>query len=308
MLTIELRPLPGLVGGGRRACSTPHDFDGEGARARVARRARAVYVARAAAADPAGHAGPAAPPPVARATSAGGAASTCRFSTAEPFRVVRLGCRGAVGAGDPGRRALRPRAGAALPGRRAQRGGRVLAPRRPRSARSRRATSCASTRRCRTSPPTLSGHELEITGDFARDTLYRVTLAPAAPARRRAGARSRSRRESEVFLFFPQRDALPALGRRAGHRRAPRSADGAARGPRRGARRPAHPPRSIRSTARSGRSPTRRSSVDESQRPPGPGEEPSPSTAAGRDIRPASSRAASRPSARRRSRRSSPCR
>jgi len=58
---------------------------------------------------------------------------------------------------------------------------------------------------------TLSGRILEVTGDFAWDTLYRVTLAPA-PVRDRGGRALEMEASSELSLYFPRPPAYLRWG------------------------------------------------------------------------------------------------
>ena len=112
---------------------------------------------------------------------------------------------------------------------------------RGRAPRSSGATSCASRRQSPNLAFTLAGKRLEARGDFARETAYRVTLAPALLRdQARPDARPHGRERAHALVRAP--GALPALERRRRRRGAQRPEDGAGRRARRRTARPAPAP------------------------------------------------------------------
>jgi uncharacterized protein YfaS (alpha-2-macroglobulin family) len=130
---------------------------------------------------------------------------------------------------------------------------------------------------------TTSGRQLLASGDFSRDTLYRVWLAPAAGIADSKGRPLEIRGQTEVYLTFPQLSgflrwtASQGIVERFGPRQLPLEGRGFERVDLR-----------IYPVDALDRSfwpfPDAPVTVDESRRPPGPGEEPEPWQAADRSI------------------------
>ena len=270
MVTIELRPLPG-VGSGQRPRAHPGRLRGQDPRARVAVGPAAL---RARPAQPValGTQGRGAPPPLPRRQGSGqlqGARLLDRRALPGAWRSAAArsstrstpgGTRYSQGAGD--RLRGRPDGGRGVLGA------------------ARRSSGPVEGRNLvRFSPAVanlafdLQGRTLEVTGDFAWDTLYSVSLAQHPLPRTSGGGRCEMRR--------PQR-GLPALPATAGLR-APHPGHGLVErlGPQmvpvdgRGQERLDLRIHRIDPLDRSfWPFPDRPLSVDESERPPGPGEEP----------------------------------
>ncbi len=123
---------------------------------------------------------------------------------------------------------------------------------------------------------------LTVTGAFAAETLYRVTLAPT-PLKDASGRPLEMRGESEVFVAFPRKAAYLNFGSSRGilERFGPQTVPLSGRGDERVDLR-------IHRIDPLERSfwpfPDQPISVDEEDRPPGPGEQPQPFSEAGRSI------------------------
>ncbi|MBV8199012.1 MAG: alpha-2-macroglobulin, partial [Acidobacteria bacterium] len=277
MLTIELRPLPGTgndsaAPGGARLL-TAQDFQIK-AQERSARSEPAAYVVTLARPVPLGtrallHFR------LSLAEEAPESALDLGFQTAERFRVTALGCPGAQAPiASSGSRYSREQAlrcsrearqvsvefSAALPGE--------LSP-----------VAARNLVRFEPAVPGLkfaaSGRQLIASGDFNRDTLYRVWLAPAAGIADAKGRPLELHGQSEVYLTFPQLSgflrwtASQGIVERFGPRQLPIEGRGFERVDLR-----------IYPIDPLDRSywpfPDAPLALDESTRPPGPGEEPEP--------------------------------
>ncbi len=280
MLSIELRPLPGLSSSAARFLGG-QDFTLR-ALERSARNVPAQYLVELRSPIPAGtrillHFR------LSLDAAAPESGFDVGFSTAEPFRVVRVGCRGAMvpvapdgvrfGGEDPLRCHVEehsvlvefsgnPAGIGPIEARNLVR----IEPAVPNFA------------------ATVSEQTLEVTGDFARETLYKVTLAPTA-LRDDGGRALDMQRPSEAYVFFPRRDAWLVWGAGQGivERFGPQMAPLEGRGKERIDLR-------VFPVAPLDRSywpyPSQAVDVDESARPPGPGLAPQPWTAPNADIRP----------------------
>ena len=128
----------------------------------------------------------------------------------------------------------------------------------------------------------LQGRTLEVAGDFAFETLYNLSLAPA-PVRDQRGRTLEMSGRSEVFLQFPRRPAYVRLtqGQGMAERFGPQMVPVDGRGQERLDLR-------IHRVLALDRSlwpfPDRPVSIDESARPPGPGEEPKAHDDPGRNL------------------------
>jgi len=195
------------------------------------------------------------------------------FSTAEPFRVLRVGCRGSTYAVTPeGTRYTREQA--------------IACPASPRTV----VVEFSSTpgqigpvparNLVRLSPAVSNltfeteGRTLAITGDFARDTLYSVSVAPAE-LRDERGRPLDLRARSELFLHFRRESPFVRLSASQGfvERFGPQAIPIEGRGQERVDLRIHKVPPFDRSFWPF---PDRPLVVDEKQRPPGPGEAPEP--------------------------------
>ncbi|HLX09482.1 MAG TPA: MG2 domain-containing protein [Thermoanaerobaculia bacterium] len=301
MLTIELRPLPGAAaegvaegsGGGQPAGAAPEtarllsgqDFQIK-AQERSSRSDPAAYVVTLARPVPLGtravlHFR------LSLAEEAHESALDLAFQTAERFRVTALGC--------PGAQAPIASAGS--------RYGREQALRCSREARqvsvefsaplAAELSPVAARNLVRFEPAvpglkfTVSGRQLLASGDFNRDSLYRVWLAPAAGIADNKGRPLAVRGQSEVFVTFPQLSgflrwtASQGIVERFGPRQLPLEGRGFERVDLR-----IYPVDPLdRSFWPFPDSPV---ALDESTRPPGPGEEPEPWQAADRGVSAAS--------------------
>jgi uncharacterized protein YfaS (alpha-2-macroglobulin family) len=285
MLTIELRPLPGTgadaAPAGTARLLTARDFQIK-AQERGERSAPAAYVVTLAR-----------PVPLATrallhfrlslAEETAESALDLSFQTAERFRITALGCPGASAPiASSGSRYSREQAlrcqrearqvsvefSAALPGE--------LSP-------------IAARNLVRFEPAVpglsfeISGRQLIARGDFHRDTLYRVWLAPAAGIVDAKGRPLEVHGQSEVFLAFPQLSgflrwtASQGIVERFGPRQLPLEGRGFERVDLR-----------IYPIDPLDRSfwpfPDAPVALDESTRPPGPGEEPEPWLAADKGV------------------------
>ncbi|MEO7793211.1 MAG: alpha-2-macroglobulin family protein, partial [Thermoanaerobaculia bacterium] len=292
-VSIEHRPLPGLAGDDTRRLSR-QDFEVKSVE-RASPGDAASYVLRLRQPIPLGRKvlvrfalrladeaqNGAAPGP------AGGAVAELAFSTAEPFRAVRFGCRKtqlpvvASGARYPSEQALAcEESDPAI----------VVEFNAPLEA---LAEAGAITGRnfVRVTPAvanfafTLAGKRLEARGDFARETAYRVTLAPAA-LRDQSGRTLDLTAANELTLSFARPtpflhwSAASGVVERGGPMMVPLSGRGDERLDLRLHR--------IDALDRSfWPFPDRPVEVDESQRPPGPGERPQPYTVVEPSISPA---------------------
>jgi len=279
MLTIEVRPLPGLARGAGAADTpvrtlTARDFTIK-ALDRKSRRDPAAYVVTLASPVPLGS----------RATlhfrlslaeSGPEASLDLSFRTAEPFRVTAVGCQG-------------PRLPVTPDGTRYGREEPLRCP-----AENAQVTvhfsgepaalgaiEARNLVRFEPAVPGLafevSGSDLQISGPFGRETLYKVTLAPGAASAisDQHGRKLDLRGPSEVYLVFPQRESYLRWGASQGivERYGPRMAPVDGRGDERVDLRIYRIDPLNRSFWPFPDSPVQ---VDESQRPPGPGEEPRP--------------------------------
>jgi hypothetical protein len=128
----------------------------------------------------------------------------------------------------------------------------------------------------------LQGRTLEIKGDFAFETLYHVSLAPA-PLRDQRGRSLEMTGRSEVFLGFPRRPAYvrPTQGQGLAERFGPQMVPVDGRGQERLDLR-------VHRIDPLDRSlwpfPDRPVTINESERPPGPGEEPKAHDDPGRNL------------------------
>jgi len=287
MLTIEVRPLPGLARGAGSAEApvrtlTARDFTIK-AQERKSRRDPATYVVTLAAPVPLG----------AQATlhfrlslaeSAPESALDLSFRTAQPFRITSVGCQG-------------PRLPVTPDGTRYGREEPLRCP-----------AEAAQVTVSFSAPPAalgpiearnlvrfepavpgltfeVSGGDLQISGPFLRETLYKVTLAPGAAGAIADGHGRKLdlRGPSEVHLVFPRRDSYLRWVASQGimERFGPRMAPVEGRGDERVDLRLYKVDPLNRSFWPFPDSPVQ---VDESQRPPGPGEEPRPWTSADRQV------------------------
>lgn len=282
MLTIEVRPLPGL---GRGAGSLPaataplrtltaRDFTVK-ALDRKSRRDPAAYVVTLASPVPLGS----------HATlrfrlslaEAGPEASLdLSFRTAEPFRVTAVGCQGPRLPVTPGGTRYGREEPLRCPAEAAQVSVHFSAP--PAALGPIEARNLV---RFEPAVPGLafevSGADLQISGGFQRETLYKVTLAPGAASAIADGHGRKLdlRGASEVHLVFPRRESYLRWGASQGivERFGPRMAPVEGRGDERVDLRVYRIDPLDRSFWPFPDSPVL---VDESQRPPGPGEEPRP--------------------------------
>lgn len=278
MLTIELRPLPGLTGGAAEPPRflTAQDFAIK-AQDRGSRSEPASYVLSLARPIPSGtrallHFR------LSRSETSPEASLDLAFSTAELFRVVAIGC--------PGSKAPVSSAGSRYGKEQALRcegGERQVAV--EFSAPLREVSPVAARNLVRFDPAVAgltfaaSGRQLTVSGNFAHETLYRVALAAAAVAAvsDRQGRPLEQRGASEVYLYFPRREsflrwmASQGIAERFGPQMVPVEGRGDERLDLR-----------IYPVDPLDRSfwpfPERAVVVDEARRPPGPGEEPAPWT------------------------------
>jgi len=281
MLTIEVRPLPGLARGAGAADTpvrtlTARDFTVK-ALERKTRRDPASYVVTLASPVQLGsqatlHFR------LSLAEAAPEASLDLSFHTAEPFRVTTVGCEG-------------PRLPVTPDGTRYSREQPLRCPPEAThveihfSAPPADLGPIESRNLVRFEPAVpgltfeVAGSDLRISGPFERETLYKVTLASgAAGAIADAhGRRLDLRGPSEVHLVFPRRDSYLRWGASQGivERFGPRMAPVEGRGDERVDLRIYRIDPLNRSFWPFPDSPV---SVDESQRPPGPGEEPKPWT------------------------------
>lgn len=271
MLSIELRPLPGVDARGarvlgaedftvraldRRSASEPAEFLVEPERP-IPSGVRAILRFRLAADE-----------------LADGASIELGFTTADAFRVARFGCGGQslpIGAG--GVRAGREQplrcGGGATPY--------VELTAEPGSERA-PVTAVEARNLVRFEPAvegfdvSVSGDYLMLAGDFRPETLYRVTLVPTALADA-AGRPLEMAQESELFLVFERREAFlrPRAAQGIVERHGPRRLPLEGRGDERVDLR-------IHRVEPLDRNfwpfPDEPVELDESRRPPGPGEEP----------------------------------
>ena len=205
MVGIELRPLPGVgVGSGR--VLTRDEFEVK-ALERKSRSDRAAYVLVLR-------------QPVALGTKVvvhlrlsledkeADSFKDIAFSTAEPFRVLSLGCREKQYPVTPGGTRYTKEQEIACPGQRTV----IL----EFSATPKALGPVEGRNLVRFSPAVanlafnLQGRTLEVTGDFAWETLYSVSLAPA-PLQDQRGRTLEIADLSEVFLHFPRRPAYVRL-------------------------------------------------------------------------------------------------
>jgi alpha-2-macroglobulin len=280
MLTIELRPLPGAAAaGGPPRWLTAQDFTVK-ALDRGSRSAPAGYVLALAQPVPLGT----------RAVlhfqlslSEPGPESSLdlTFATAEPFRVVSLGCPGGlVPIAAEGSRYGREQALRCGAQER-----RVVV---EFSAAPAHLGPVEARNLVRFEPAVqnlafeVSGRQLAVSGDFARDALYRVALAPAAVVDDK-GRRLELRGPSEVFLIFPPRESYLRWGASQGivERFGPQMVPVEGRGDERLDLR-IYPVDPLDRTFWP--FPASPVSLDESKRPPGPGEEPAPWTDPGKPV------------------------
>jgi hypothetical protein len=201
------------------------------------------------------------------------------FSTAEPFRVLAFGCRGKQVPVTPG--------GTRYAREQAIRCGEDRAVVVELSAAPRALGPVEGRNLVRLTPAVpnlayvLQGRTLEVRGDFAWDTLYAVALAPA-PVVDAKGRPLEVGGRSEVFLAFPRRAPYVRWGASEGivERLGPQTVPVEGRGEERVDLR-------IHRIGPLDRSfwpfPEQPVVVDESQRPPGPGEELEPHDAPNRD-------------------------
>jgi hypothetical protein len=276
MITLELRPLPG-VGGEQARWMTRHDFAVK-ALERRARSDPATYVLEL-------------KTPIALGTravvhfrlslddDAAESFAEVAFATAEPFRVLEVGCRSEVAWGGARRaypvtpEGVRYTRGQALD---CGAGGRTLLV--EFSGAPRDVGPVDGRNLVRFTPPVpdlafaVEGKTLVVTGDFGSETLYRVTLAPTSLADR-DGRPLEMTGESELFLWFPRQPTYLRWGAARGivERFGPQMVPLDGRGTERFDLR-------VHRVDPLDRSfwpfPDRPVTVDESKRPPGPGEEP----------------------------------
>jgi uncharacterized protein YfaS (alpha-2-macroglobulin family) len=268
MASIELRPLPGVGSGGARWL-TRADFEVKTVERR-SRQDRAAYVLALRTPIPVGtravvHL---------RLSLEDRDQASFReiaFSTAEPFRVVEIGCRDKqYPVTSDGTRYTKDQAIRCASGRRTV----VVSF----SASPKAFGPVEGRNLVRFTPAVpklefnLQGKTLEVSGEFAWETLYAVSLAPA-PVADDKGRRLDLRGGSEVFLFFPRRPAYVRWGASQGvvERLGPQTVPVEGRGQERLDLR-------IHRVDPLDRSfwpfPDQPVVVDESKRPPGPGEEP----------------------------------
>jgi hypothetical protein len=202
------------------------------------------------------------------------------FATAEPFRVLSLGCREKQYPVTPGGTRYTREQSIACPGQRT-----VIV---EFSATPKALGPVEGRNLLRFSPAvanlsfTLQGRTLEVTGDFAWETLYSVALAQA-PLQDQRGRSLEIADRSEVFLHFPRRPAYVRLTHGYGlvERFGPQTVPVDGRGQERLDLR-------IHRIDPLDRSfwpfPDRPLLVDESERPPGPGEEPAAHTDPSRNL------------------------
>jgi uncharacterized protein YfaS (alpha-2-macroglobulin family) len=203
------------------------------------------------------------------------------FSTAEPFRVVSLGCGGSLAPVTPdGTRYAREQA------LRCDAENRTLTVRFSSTPRELGPIEARNLIRLTPAVDGLSfrpaGASLTVAGDFAAETLYRVTLAPTR-LQDAAGRLLEMRGESEVFVAFPRKAAYLRWGSSHGvlERFGAQMVPLAGRGDKRVDLR-------IHRIDPLDRSfwpfPDDPVAVDESERPPGPGEAPAPFIDASRRV------------------------
>jgi uncharacterized protein YfaS (alpha-2-macroglobulin family) len=283
MLTLELRPLPGAAAepGAASRTLTAQDFQIK-VQERGARSDPAAYVITLARPVPLGtrallHFR------LSLAEEAPESALDLGFQTAERFRVVALGC--------PGAQAPIASAGSRYSREQALRCNRearqvwveVSAPLPA------ELPPVAARNLVRFEPAVpglkfaVSGRQLVASGDFSRDTLYRVWLAPAAGIADGKGRPLEIRGQSEVFVTFPRLSgflrwtASQGIVERLGPQQLPLEGRGFERVDLR-----IHPVDPLdRSFWPFPDAPV---AIDESSRPPGPGEEPEPWRAADRAV------------------------
>ncbi|MCB9741529.1 MAG: alpha-2-macroglobulin [Alphaproteobacteria bacterium] len=268
MIRIELCDLPG-IGGAPTQVLTASDFTVKPFD-RASANAQATYVVRLDSPIPRGQR-VTLRMRLSRDDGAEEAVSTLSFSTAPPFQVSRFGCAGGLVPVTPeGTRYTRDQAlgcGSGTPAVVVEFSGtpQALGP-------------VEARQLLRFEPAvegvevTTSGRRLELRGDFKRETLYTVRLAPT-PLEDQAGRPLRMSGESEVWLYFPRRSRYlrwetgEGIAERDGPKRVPLEGRGHERVDLR-----------IYSVDPLDRSlwpfGDRPLSVDESERPPGPGEEP----------------------------------
>lgn len=281
MLSIEVRPLPGVARGAGAAEApvrtlTSRDFTIK-ALDRKSRRDPAAYVVTLASPVPLGS----------RATlrfrlslaeAAPEASLDLSFRTAEPFRVAAVGCQGPRLPITPDGTRYGREEPLRCPAETAQVTVHFSAP--P------AALGPIQARNLVRFEPAVSGLEFEvsgadllISGPFQRETLYKVTLAPGAASAIADGHGRKLdlRAPSEVHLVFPRRESYLRWGASQGivERQGPRMAPVEGRGDERVDLRIYRIDPLNRSFWPFPDSPVQ---VDESKRPPGPGEEPRPWT------------------------------
>jgi alpha-2-macroglobulin len=280
MTTLELRPLPGIDGSHARWL-TAADFDVKAVE-RASRADKATYVLTLHQAIPLGtrtlvHLR------LSLDDKESESFKEISFSTAEPFRVVGLGCRGREYPITPdGTRYTREQAIRCDGPRRAV----AIEFSSPPSA----LGPVQGRNLVRFTPAVsnvsfdLQGKTLEVAGDFAWEALYSVRLAAAPVAIEDARGRALQMAEpSELFLYFPRKPAYVKWGasqgivERFGVQMVPVQGRGEDRLDLR-----------IQPVAPLDRSfwpfPDQPVVVDESRRPPGPGEQPGPFSAPDRSI------------------------
>ncbi len=291
MVTIELRPLPG-IGGERARWMTWNDFQVKEME-RHARADPATYVLELASPVPLGT----------RAIvhlrlslddDARESFAEIAFSTAEPFRVVEVGCRGdeegAWGTPRGPRRTypVTPEGTRYTPEQplRCRENDRTIAI--EFSAPPRDVDPVEGRNLVRLTPSVehldfaVEGKTLTVSGDFDAERLYRVTLAPT-PLKDRQGRALEMRAESELSVYFPglPRRLAWVSGDGVVERLGPQTVPLTGRGTERLDLR-------IHRVEPLDRAfwpfPRQSLSLDEAGRPPGPGEEPDPHT----DLQPAS--------------------
>jgi uncharacterized protein YfaS (alpha-2-macroglobulin family) len=298
MLTIELRPLPGTSAdaapagaagaAGAARLLTAQDFQIK-AQERGARSDPAAYVVTLVRPVPLGtravlHFR------LSLAEEAAESALDLGFQTAERFRVTALGCPGAQAPiASSGSRYSREQA------LRCQREARQVSVEFSATLPVDTLSPVALRNLLRFEPAvpgltfSVSGRQLLANGDFSRDTLYRVWLAPAAGIVDMKGRPLEVRGQSEVFLNFPQLSgflrwtASQGIVERFGPRQLPIEGRGFERVDLR-----------IYPVDPFDRSfwpfPDAPVAIDESTRPPGPGEEPEPWQDSGKSVNAASLR------------------
>lgn len=279
MLAIEVRPLPGLARGAGAGDApvrtlTSRDFTIK-ALDRKSRRDPAAYVVTLASPVPLGsHATLRFRLSLAESTPE--ASLDLSFRTAEPFRVTAVGCQGPRLPVTPDGTRYGREEPLRCPAEAAQVTVHFSAP--PADLGPIEARNLV---RFEPAVPGLAfevaGTDLQISGPFQRETLYKVTLAPGAASAIADGHGRKLdlRGPSEVHLVFPRRESYLRWGASQGivERFGPRMAPVEGRGDERVDLRIYRIDPLNRSFWPFPDSPVQ---VDESQRPPGPGEEPRP--------------------------------